>query len=231
MDYSIRGRVRPKLEPNEAKVKKEGYGWRKSVHRGWMHALPNEHVFPDDWPVEISMFFEKLVSGSSTKRIKVYTASHTGEIVDECSFDPAKSYAVEEKLADLMNQELNLLFDPVPWQHGKRSKKTRLGFGTVTNGHPFDYFPEPCMFWAVGVRAFQFLVPWHEPTKIGESIETLRNAGLTFDYRFQPLKDDLLVLPGSVIYAPMLPPFTAEVLFDAFSTTEVEDHNALWSKY
>lgn len=231
MDYSIKGRVRPKLEPNETKIRKEGYGWRKSTHQCWTHAVPSEYILPDDWPVEVSILFEKLVGSSNGARIKVCAASPSGEIIEEFFVDPSKSHAAEEKLADMVNEELNLLFDPVPWKMGRRLKRTRIGFGTVTNGHPFDYFPEPCMFWAVGVKAFQFLAPWHEPTDVGESIERLRHAGLIYDYSLQSMKDDLLVVPGSIIYSPMLPPFTAEVRFDAFSTTEVENHDGMWTRY
>ncbi|NBB81216.1 MAG: hypothetical protein GVY36_17560 [Verrucomicrobia bacterium] len=42
---------------------------------------------------------------------------------------------------------------------------------------------------------------------------------------------DLLYLPGSQIHRPGLPPFTAEVLFDAFSEVEVEGSDWLWTKY
>lgn len=231
MDYSITGCVRPKFEPNGTKVKAEGFGWRKSAHQFWTHAVPDEHILPDDWPVEVSIFFEKLVIGFDNARIKVCVASPSGKIVEEIFVDPLKSHSAEEKLADMVNEEFNLLFDPVPWVKGKRLKVTCFGFGAVTNGHPFEYFPEPCIFWGVGVKAFQFLVPWHEPRKIRESTEILRDVGTIYDRSFRPMKDDLLVVPGSIIFSPALPPFTAEVLFDAFSTTEAEGHDRMWTKY
>jgi len=231
MEYAIKGRTRPKFEPNETKVKAEGYGWRKSIHSAWMHALPYEHIEQEDWPIEASMFLEKLASGDKHASLKICAASPQGEIIHTKFVNPYEHEKIEDMLADFANAGHNLLFDPVIWRNGKRLRKSRVGFGTVTNGHPFDFFPEPSIYWAVGVKAFQFLLPLHEPMKLGEVSQTAQPADLDFYWSQKPKRNDLMIIPGSLIHNPFQPPFTAEVLFDAFSVTDIDNSDDLWSKY
>jgi hypothetical protein len=236
MDFPILGQVRPKFNVNNTADKRDrynkpDYGWRKSVHKGWMQCLPHVIGGANDWATEADMFVGQLGEHSSDIKIKICAVSTTGKITQEAFLQANREWDNALQLHSLEPDLYNIMFDPVPWKNGRRFKTTKFGFGTTTGKHPFDLFPEPVIFWTIAPNAYQYLLPWHETLSIEESKRRIRaqdhNCGQN---SFEP-KQDLMHLPGSLIHKPNMPPATAAVLYDAFSTTEVSDTNLLWSKY
>jgi hypothetical protein len=220
------------LSETESKAKEHGYGPRKSVHKGWIQNYYHQLLKPDGWSVEAEIFLQKVGDCDSNNRVRVCAVNPKGKIEAERFFNPAKYMVIADVLYDwATGSACNIMFDPVPWIRGKRSKRTRLAFRTVVGEHPFDYFPSPTIFWAIGVAAYQFLAPLPHPMKVRDMIELMDNAGLSRAHRLQQPGDELLYVPGSLIHRPGLPPYTAEVLFDAFSEVDVVGGDWLWTQY
>lgn len=232
MEHGQESQPRVRLNQTELKVKGEGYGWRKSCHSGWMQNYFGQRLEVSGWPEEAEIFLQTLAQNDQSCRIRICSVSTTGDLVSEHFVDPTKDMRTAELLYELsFDREHNIMFDPVPWKNGKRYSTTRLGFKTIVGEHPFDYFPNPAMFWSVGVAAYQFLTLLPEVMDIQDMVELLEPSGLELAWRVESTKQDLLYLPGSLILKPDLPPFTAEVLFDAFSVVEVDGGDWLWTKY
>lgn len=236
MDFPILGQVCPNFKPvsisdDRKDYGKSKYGWRKSVHKGWMQCLPHLIGGPNDWATEAEMFIGQLGENSPDYQVQIYAISAEGEIKKKKLLHANRDWDNALELYGLKPDLNNIMFDPVLWKNGRRLKSTRLGFATTTGWHPFDLFPEPVMYWTIGPNAYQFLLPWHEQISLKENKRRLEvqdhNNGQNL---FFP-KRDLMHMPGSLVHKPNMPPVTAAVLFDAFSTTEVENHDALWSKY
>jgi len=220
------------LSETEFKAKSEGYGWRKSIHKGWIQNYYHQHPKPDGWPVEAEIFLQKVGDCSPSNRVRVCAVTPHGDIEAEHFLNPIEDMAMADVLFDLAAySDHNVMFDPVPWKRGVRSSRTRLGFKTVVGEHPFDYFPSPTMFWGIGVSAFQFLSPLPYAMEVAAMTEIFEGSGLSRADRIDLSTDELLYVPGSIIRRPGLPPFTAEVLFDAFSELEIEGGDWLWTKY
>lgn len=220
------------LSETEFKVKSEGYGWRKSIHRGWIQNYYHQFPDPNGWPVEAEIFLQKVGDCSPNNRVRVCAVSPNGDIRSEHFLNPTQFGEIAGVLFDLTEfTDNNLMLDPVPWKRGVRSNRTRLGFKTIVDEHPFDYFPSPSIYWAIGASAYQFLSPLPYAMDIEEMEEMMEGAGLSRAHRLEDPSNGLFYLPGSLIRRPGLPAFTAEVLYDAFSEVDVEDRHRLWTKY
>jgi hypothetical protein len=220
------------LSETEFKVKSEGYGWRKSIHKGWIQNYYHQFPDPNGWPIEAEIFLQKVGDCSPSNRVRVCAVSRHGDVEAEHFLNPVEDMAITDVLFDLAAySDHNVMFDPVPWKRGVRSNRTRLGFKTVVGEHPFDYFPIPTMFWGIGTSAFQFLSPLPFAMEVAAMTEMLEGSGLSRADRIDLSTDELLYVPGSIIRRPGLPPFTAEVLFDAFSEVEVDGDDRMWTKY
>ena len=220
------------LSETEFKVKTDGYGWKKSIHKGWIQHYYHQHPEPYGWPVEAEIFLQKVGDCSPSNRVRVCAVSPHGDVEAEHFLNPAEDMAMADVLLDLAAYtDHNVMFDPVPWKRGVRLNRTRLGFKTIVGEHPFDYFPCPTMFWEIGASAYQFLAPLPRAMELQQMVKMLDCAGLTRAHRLENPNNELLYVPGSLIHRPGLPPFTAEVLFDAFSEVEVDGGDWLWTKY
>lgn len=220
------------LSETEYKVKSGGYGYRKSVHKGWIQHYYHQHLKPEGWSVDAETFLQKVGDCDSNNRVRVCAVNPKGGTEVERFFKPTKDMAIADILHDwATGSACNIMFDPVPWIRGKRLKRTRLGFRTIVGEHPFDYLPSPTVFWAIGVSAYQFLAPMPHLMKVRDMIEFMDNAGLSGAQRLHQPSDELLYVPGSLIHRPGLPPYTAEVLFDAFSEVDVVGGDWLWTQY
>lgn len=220
------------LSETEYKVKSGGYGYRKSVHKGWIQNYYHQHLKPEGWPVDAEIFLQKVGDCDSNNRVRVCAVSPKGRIEAERFLNPTKDMAIADILYDrAIGSACNIMFDPVPWKKGKRSKRTRLAFRTIVGEHPFDYLPSPTIFWGVGLSAYQLLAPLSHAMKVQEMTELMDNASLSRARRLHQPSDELLYVPGSLIHRPGLPPYTAEVLFDAFSDVDVVGGDWLWTQY
>jgi len=204
------------------------FGRRKSIHSGWFQVKPVGFVDLDEWPEDAAQFLDALKSEEASYRVRVCSVARDGTILDSVLVDPWPD--APEQIAALDPEEHNLMFDPVPYRNGKRLTTTRFGWMTISGAHPFESFPEPVIFWAVGANAYQALVPWYERVKLQESCHRIAES-THFPLQSKVISDtsDLLHLPGSLVHSGRLPPFTAEVLYDAMSATHVEV--APWSNY
>lgn len=146
------------LSETENRVKSDGYGWRKSIHKGWIQSYFHQSAEPHGWSIEAEIFLQKVGDCSPSNRIRLCAVSQHGDIEDEHFLNPAEDMAMVDVLFDLAAySDHNIMFDPVPWKRGIRSNRTRLAYKTIVGEHPFDYFPSPNMFWGVGTGAYQFL--------------------------------------------------------------------------
>lgn len=236
MDFPILGQVRPNFKAGKKidKADKYGtvkYGWRKSTHKGWFQCRPQDVGGANDWATEAEIFIGQLGEHSSRNQVKICAVSADGKVQKKALFDPSKDWDNALKLMKLEPEKNNIMFDPVLWRNGKRSKKTKLGFGTISGVHPFEFFPEPVMFWTIGPNAYQFLSPWHEEISLKEDRKRMRDQSVEMDsHHFIP-KQNLMHLPGSLIHRPNMPPVTAAVLYDAYACLEPLDSETLWTKY
>lgn len=220
------------FEARPADFEQKVFGWRQSVHSGWISCQPRGCTDPNGWPFEGAEFLCRLGEEDPNLRIKVVATSRKGKVIKEVFMDPSDSGGVEDRLFDLEPETVNLLFDPVPWVDGKRKKDTRFGWLTISGQNPLGTFPEPVAYWAVGPHAYQSLIPWHMPVKLKDSCKNAENA-LRFSgsISVRSKEDDLLIMPGSIVHAGHLPPFTAFMKYDMFSVTEVGDPDAFWTQY
>lgn len=236
MDFPILGQLRPNFEVGRLCDQADNYGttkygWRKSGHKGWLQCRPEDVGDANDWATEAEMFLRQLGYCASKSQVRVCAVSKKGKLKKEYFFEPDDDWINANKLRELMPEKHNIMFDPVLWKNSKRSKSSRLGFATVSGAHPFELFPEPVIFWAIGVNAYQLLLPWHEELTLKQNERRIKEQDFGTDCnKFFPL-DDLMHLPGSLIHRPNMPPMTAAVLYDAFSVTDVEDTESLWSQY
>jgi hypothetical protein len=198
------------------------FGRRKSVHLGWFQVKPVEVVYPEQWPEDAAQFLDALRNQEASYRIRVCSVSREGDILETLFVDP-ELVAASEQIAVLEPEEHNLMFDPVPYRNGKRLATTRFGWLTVSGAHPFESFPEPVIFWAVGANAYQALIPWYERVNLQESCRRIaESTHFPLQSKIISSASDLLHIPGSLVHSGKLPPFTAEVLYDAMSATDVE---------
>ena len=219
-------------DSRRAATDQKPYGWRYSVHNGWANLEPNGYSGYDDWSHEGAEFLCRLGEENPQNAIKVVAQSRDGKTIKEVFIDPSDFEDAQHKLLELKPESVNLLFDPVPWVKGKRKRKTRFGWITMSGVHPLSSFPEPVAYWAVGPHAYQALLPWHMPVKIRLSCEQAEYAVPCWPSGWSESKaSDLLVMPGSIIHAGSLPPFTALMKYDMFSVSEVEDQDTFLQQY
>ena len=208
------------------------FGIRRSAHSGWMNCLPDDIQKPDGWSHEASEYLCRLGEEDGDKKIKVIAESREGERIKEIFIDPSEFDDTQIKLIDLEPESYNILYDAVPWENGKRKEKTRFGWLTVSGCHPLSSFPEPVAYWAIGPHAYQLLIPWHMPVDLEDSCKAALDAApYSRGCVAESNVDDLLFLPGSIIHAGRLPPFTALMKYDAFSVSELDDRDRFWTEY
>ena len=211
---------KPPLSTSRAVFNQTKLGWRHSLHNGWIHLEPNDVPEFDGWAHDAAEFLYRLGEGNSKNAIRVVAKSRSGELIKEVFIDPSDFEDAQHKLLELEPESVNLVFDPVPWKKGKRKKKTRFGWVTMSGVHPLGSFPEPVIYWSVGPNAYQALLPWHKPRDLNPSCGHSHDAVAYSPTGFSESKvDDLLVMPGSIIHAGQLPPFTSIVRYDMLSTT------------
>ena len=129
---------------------------RESVHADWI--LRNEETIAglSGWAVEVENFFRVIAQHDPERIMRICSVSKNGSITAEHFVGFNEHFTIAQVLMDLSeNEDCNLMFDPIPWVQGKRPRKTRFGFRTVTVGHPFDYYPSPSIFWSIGSSAYQ----------------------------------------------------------------------------
>lgn len=143
MDFPILGQVRPNFKDANQYNKIEKYGWRKSVHKGWLQCRPENIGDANDWATEAEMFIGQLGEHISRNQVKICAVSADGKMQKEAFFDPSQDWDNALKLMELEPEKNNIMFDPVLWRNGKRSKKTKLGFGTISGVHPFEFSQNP----------------------------------------------------------------------------------------
>jgi hypothetical protein len=215
-----------------APFEQKQFGKRLSAHSGWCYCEPNDITEFDGWSHEGADFLCRLGEENEEMKIKVVAESRDGEVTNEIFIDPSDFEGTQIQLIELGPESFNILFDPVPWKNGERKKKTRFGWLTLSGCHPFGSFPEPVAYWAIGPHAYQLIIPWHMPVKLEDSCEaSLFAAPFSVSADAQSKIDDLLYMPGSIIHAGRLPPFTAFMKYDAFSVSELDDRDKFWANY
>ena len=199
-------------------------GFKYSVHDDWDYLGPYGRSPIEEWAFDGATFLCRLGEENPSSQIKVVVRSREGEPTKEHFLNPSDLFGTQGWLYDLWPEFENVLFDPVLYENGVRKDQTRFGWVTLTGVHPLSLFPEPVIYWAIGPDAYQALLPWHMPLSVKHSCELAHCAAPYSNSSWSDSnEDDLLVMPGSIVHAGHLPPFTALVKYDMFSVSEIED--------
>lgn len=232
MKLDQKSRLRAKNTRFKKNIERNGYGWRQSVHADWI--LRNEETIAglSGWAVEVENFFRVTAQHDPERVMRICSVSKNGSLTAEHFVGFTEHFTIAQVLMDLSEQEdCNLMFDPIPWVHGKRPRKTRFGFRTVTVGHPFDYYPSPSIFWSVGRSAYQSMtvLPGDWSNREVNEVFGGVDGGCKLTSKLSRL--NLLYVPGSEILLPDRAPFSSEVQFDEITEWCDDGKEWRWTKY
>ena len=232
MKLDQKTRLRAQNTRFKKNIERNGYGWRQSVHADWI--LRNEETIAglSGWAVEVENFFRVIAQYDPERVMRICSVSKNGSITAENFVGFTEHFTIAQVLMDLSEKEdCNLMFDPIPWVRGKRPRKTRFGFRTVTVGHPFDYYPSPSIFWSIGSSAYQSMTVLPGDRKSREVTELFGRLDDGRDHNPRRSRLPLFYVPGSEILSPDRSAFSSEVQFDEITERCDDGKEWRWTKY
>lgn len=94
---------------------------------------------------------------------------------------------------------------------------------SINGVNPFELLPAPAAFWSIGQRLIQVLLPWYEAIEIGEAEERIEALYRQYNVDNVPfLRSQPPRMPGSLILSGNQKPETARILYDGFSTLDID---------
>lgn len=198
-------------------------GARVSVHNGWIQCQPGDTVTINDWPFDASVFIQQLGGNDRDVEVAVWTTDANGRLVNRVYLNSSRDDESQVELTKLKPHTHNIYFDPVPYSGGVRCSSTRYSVVTITGVNPFELLPAPVAFWHIGQGLLQVLLPWYEAIEIGEAEERIEALYGQYGVDNVPfLRSQPPRMPGSLILSGSQKPETARILYDGFSTLDID---------
>jgi hypothetical protein len=193
-----------------------------AAHKGTdfniISCLPHSAESRAVWIKTIERFIYTLAESDEEKAIQIEARSAKNKLKAKRFINGDCHHHFAYEMTDLVAMQCNLVFRPQLVEFGEKTGTTKFGWFTCVGEEPFKLFPDPAIVWKIGSNAYQGLMPLPHEMLVDLVIAyvTGENDG-HYQGTLTSGPNDLLYLPGSLIYKPGLPPYTAEIIKDDFT--------------